>query len=128
MQDQQSHAEILPLAAAGFTPRDVFGTNLMHTLIQELSESYDLVILDCPPMLAVAETRVVVMLSDFVVVVAQWGRSAAPAVRSTIEQTLASGAPILGVALNCVDAHAPGRSSYSDTLYYYQARKHYYSS
>jgi Mrp family chromosome partitioning ATPase len=127
-QDPHSHAEVLPLAAAAFTPRDVFGTELMHNLVQELSDAYDLVILDCPPMLAVAETRIVVMLSDFVVIVAQWGKSATRAVRSTIEQTIQAGAPVLGIALNCVDTNAPGRSSYSDTLYYYQAQKHYYSS
>ncbi|MBL8551575.1 MAG: AAA family ATPase [Hyphomonadaceae bacterium] len=127
-QDPQSHADVLPLAAAAFNPRDVFGLQETRDLVQELAEVYDLVILDCPPMLAVAETRVVVTLADFVVVVAQWGKSATHAVRTTIEQTLQAGAPVLGVALNRVDTNAPGRSSYSDTLYYYQAQKHYYSS
>lgn len=122
VQDPASDAHVLPVATSGFTPRDVFGSDAMERLVAELRSNYDLVVLDCAPILAVAETRVLVKQADTTVVVARAGRSAVGAVRSAITQTEGAGGKVLGVALNCVEPHW---QSYADSLYFYQAKSYY---
>jgi succinoglycan biosynthesis transport protein ExoP len=122
VRDPNSDADVLPVATSGFTPRDVFGTDAMTRLIAELRANYDLVILDCAPILAVAETRILVKHADTVVVVARAGRSAIGAVRAAIGQVEGAGGKVLGVALNCV---LPHWQSYADSLYFYQSKSYY---
>jgi capsular exopolysaccharide synthesis family protein len=122
VQDPASDAHILPVAASGFTPRDVFGSDAMERLVNDLRGAYDLVILDCAPILAVAETRVLVKHADTTVIVARAGRSAIGAVKSAVAQTEGSGGKVLGIALNCV---LPHWQSYSDSLYFYQSKSYY---
>lgn len=122
VNDPGSDAHVLPVATSGFTPRDVFGSEEMARLIADLRSAYDLVVLDCAPILAVAETRILVKHADTAVIVARAGRSAIGAVRSAVAQTEAAGGKVLGVALNCVQPHW---QSYADSLYFYQAKSYY---
>lgn len=122
VRDPNSDAHVLPVATSGFTPRDVFGSDAMERLVGELRQHYDLVILDCAPILAVAETRVLVKHADTTVIVARAGRSAVGAVRTAVQQTEGAGGKVLGIALNCVQPHW---QSYSDSLYFYQSKSYY---
>ena len=94
----------------------------MSNLISELRGHYDLVILDCAPILAVAETRILVKHADTTVIVARAGRSAVGAVRAAVQQTEGAGGKVLGIALNCVMPHW---QSYADSLYFYQSKSYY---
>ncbi len=122
VRDPNSDAHVLPVATSGFTPRDVFGSEAMERLVADLRAHYDLVILDCAPILAVAETRILVKHADTVVVVARAGRSAVGAVRTAVQQVEGAGGKVLGVALNYV---LPNWQSYADSLYFYQSKSYY---
>lgn len=122
VRDPNSDAHVLPVATSGFTPRDVFGSEAMERLVGELRAHYDLVILDCAPILAVAETRILVKQADTTVIVARAGRSAIGAVRTAVQQTEGAGGKVLGIALNCVMPHW---QSYADSLYFYQSKSYY---
>lgn len=122
VRDPNSEAHVLPIAASGFTPRDVFGSEAMGNLISELRAHYDLVILDCAPILAVAETRIVVGRADTTVLVARAGRTAIGAMRAAVMQTESAGGNILGIALNYV---LPRWQSYTDSLYFNESKSYY---
>lgn len=122
VRDPNSEADILPVATAGFTPRDVFGSQAMSRLITDLRAHYDLVILDCAPLLAVAETRTLVAQADTTVLVARAGKTPVGAMRAAVAQTEAAGGTVLGVALNYV---LPHWQTYSDSLYYDQSKSYY---
>jgi capsular exopolysaccharide synthesis family protein len=123
-RDEQSGAHVLP--ASGLTSKDLFGTGAMESLIEELKQHYDLVVLDCAPVFAVADTRVVASLADAVVVVARAGKTPGRALAAAIAQLEIAGARVLGVALNRVDAQGRRRSFY-DGLYYSKAFSGYYA-
>jgi succinoglycan biosynthesis transport protein ExoP len=123
--DEQSGAHVLP--ASGLTSRDLFGTGAMEELIAELKQHYDLVVLDCAPIFAVADTRVIASLADAVVVVARARKSPARALAAAIAQLEIGGARVLGVALNGVDTRAGRRRSFYDGLYYSKAFSGYYA-
>ncbi|MBC7768294.1 MAG: AAA family ATPase [Phycisphaerales bacterium] len=125
--DEASGAHVLPAAGDCYTAEDVFGSDAMKTMLRNLSETYDIIILDCAPVLALAEVRDVAALADGVVVVARRGQTDAMALQTALHELKAVRAPVLGVALNGVDARAPGRSSYADPLYFSHAEAGMYT-
>lgn len=122
VRDPNSDAHVLPVASSGFTPRDVFGSDAMSRLIADLRAHYDLVVLDCAPILAVAETRILVGQADTTVLVARAGRTPIGAMRSAVEHTESAGGKVLGVALNYV---LPRWQSYADSIYFDESKSYY---
>ncbi len=122
--DEPSGAHVLP--ASSITSKDIFGTGAMEDLIRELAAEYDLVVLDCPPVFAVADARVIASLSDSAVVAARSGKTPARALQAAIEQLELAGANVLGVALNRVNIRRSRRSFY-DGIYYSKAFSGYYA-
>jgi polysaccharide biosynthesis transport protein len=110
--DEASGMSVLPLSGWGFTPKEIFGAEDMSRLLAELRTHFDLIVLDCAPVLAVAETRVAVAKADCAVMVTRWQKTPLRAVRSALQQLHDAGANIRGVALNGVDRRAPGYYSY----------------
>jgi capsular exopolysaccharide synthesis family protein len=110
--DEASGMCVLPVSGSGFTPKEIFGAEDMSRLVSDLRGSFDLIVLDCAPVLAVAETRVAAARADCVVVVSRWQKTSMRAVRSALQQLSDAGANVRGVALNGVDRHVPGYYSY----------------
>ena len=110
--DEATGMNVLPISGSGFTSKEIFGADDMGRLIAELRNSFDLIVLDCAPVLAVAETRVAVARADCAVVVARWQKTPMRAVRAALQQLNDAGATIRGVALNGVDRRVPGYYSY----------------
>jgi exopolysaccharide transport family protein len=108
-KDDKTGFHLLPAEATGFTSMDVFGGAQMRELLADLSSNYDLIILDCPPVLAVAEARMVARVADKTLVVTRWTKTSKRSVRIAIENLENSGAHVAGVALNCVNPQALGR-------------------
>ena len=124
--DEASGAHVIPSAeTSAFSPRDLFSTDAMEDLIDELSSIYDLVVLDCAPVLAVADARVVVTHADAVILACRWAKTHEKAVMAALQQLKGSSTRIVGLALNLVDPKAPGKSSYYDSLYYGDAKDYY---
>ncbi|MGD9981241.1 MAG: polysaccharide biosynthesis tyrosine autokinase [Hyphomonadaceae bacterium] len=110
--DEASGMCVLPVSGSGFTPKEIFGAEDMSRLIADLRGSFDLIVLDCAPVLAVAETRVAAAKADCVVVVSRWQKTPMRAVRAALQQLHDAGANIRGVALNGLDRRVPGYYSY----------------
>ncbi|WP_395647906.1 GumC family protein [Terricaulis sp.] len=125
-RDEPSGAHVLPAAGDAATAEDVFSTEAMRTLLRELSDAYELVILDCAPVLTLAEVRDLAAMADGVVLVARRNKTARAAVQTAINELRATNATILGVAFNGVDVTAPGRVSYADPLYFNHSEKDTY--
>lgn len=125
--DEGSGAYILPLAQDGFSPKDVFGSDAMNELLATLRQTFDLIILDTAPVLAVADTRVLAARSDATVLLARWRKTPEKAVANAIKLLNQSGAHVSGLALTQVDMNAQARYGYGDAGYYYSEYKKYYA-
>jgi exopolysaccharide transport family protein len=108
-KDVGSGADILPLAQAEFTPRDLFNSSAMRELIEELRKRYEVVILDTAPVLPLADTRMLAPLADSVLLVVRWARTRHSAVRSAVEQLRAHGADVGGIVLSGVNSSLMAR-------------------
>jgi len=117
VHDAESGADILPLGRSPFTPRDLLASDAMQEVLGQLSRSYDLVILDTPPVLAVSDTRGFVDKVDAVVVLARWSKTPRKVIQQTLRILNGSGAYIAGVVLSRADykqlsAYGSGGSDY----------------
>ncbi|MET0547012.1 MAG: polysaccharide biosynthesis tyrosine autokinase [Caulobacterales bacterium] len=126
--DPYTGVHVLPAIEETFTPWDVFGSHEMRSLLDTLSEQYDMVVLDCPPVLAVAETRIICRLADETVLVVRWAQTPARAANGAIELIEQCGGNVIGIAINCVDPKAPGRGSYGDVTFQARYAGEYYQS
>lgn len=127
VKDLETDLMILPVRETTFTPRDMFGSKAFADLLESLRGSYDQIILDTAPVLAVADTREIAGQADAVIVAARWKKSSVGVVRKALFELRASKANIIGVVLNSVDMEAQARYGYDTQGYYYQSYRKYYS-
>jgi capsular exopolysaccharide synthesis family protein len=123
---QETGVENLRLLSAGPIPphpQELLGSQRMADLIHKLEQVADIVVLDTPPTLIVADANVLAARADGVLMVVNTGRTRRAAVQQAAESLRQVGANLLGGVLNMVDT-GRGRSSYYYSSYYYS---HYYS-
>lgn len=125
-KDPGSGVDVVPLAQAEFTPRDLFGSDAMRQLIDQLRAKYDVIILDTAPVLPLADTRVLAALADTVLVVARWGRTPAALVKEAVDQLRAHNARVGGVVLEAVETNMIARLLYDKSDYYSELYQTYY--
>lgn len=79
---------------------ELLNSKRMETLLEELCEQFDVVLIDTPPALAIVDSRIVANLCDGVVVVVDSRKSKRNIVKQVIDGLKQSHAKILGVVLN----------------------------
>lgn len=80
-------------------------------VLEKATEGHDVVVIDSPPVLTVADTNLVAPLVDGVVIVVDASKTSRPHLAATIRTLEGAGAPILGIVLNKVRL-ARGRATY----------------
>lgn len=128
LPDPSTGASILPLGRSPYTPRDLFSSAAMEQLLTELSKTYDLVILDAPPVLAVADARAIVHRADAVVMLVKWRSTPRKAVEASLKILNGADAFVAGIALTRVNQRQQSKFGYGDPAYYYGSYEKYYTS
>jgi polysaccharide biosynthesis transport protein len=91
---------VLPAGPSPKDPADVLATEEMATLIGRLREIADIVLIDSPPVLAVADAAILATYADAVVIVATVGKTTNDMLAQTAKRLIGSRANVLGVVLN----------------------------
>ena len=125
--DNLSSASILPVSTNVYTPRDLFGSPAMESLLATLRERFDVVVLDTAPVLLVAETRTIAALADTTVLVVRWRKTSKHAVAATLKLLRNARITLSGAALSQVDLTQPAAASGADPTAYYKSYQKYYS-
>jgi capsular exopolysaccharide synthesis family protein len=107
---------------------DILSSRKFETLIKELSEIYDLVILDTPPTLVVADTRIISKLADAVVYAVKYDSTPRGAVLEGLKDLRYMNAPIIGVVLTMVNESRAGQFTYDGYNYYKGRYGDYYTA
>ena len=126
IRDAKSNAWILPASSQRDIPHDLFGRPETDELLRSLSEAFDYVILDAPPLLGVADARILAAKADRVLYVVQWNKTPASAAQSAIEILQSCGAKVTGVILSKVNVRKQARYGYGDASDYFHYYRHYY--
>jgi len=95
-----SGLSFLPAGSDAEGTSDLFGSVRMRGVLAELSQVFDVVVLDTPPVLAVADAVTLAPLADGVLLVVRAGSTDWRAVRQTLQQLSGVGAGVVGTVLN----------------------------
>ena len=125
---QQPGSEQLLVMTAGKmppNPSELLGSTKMQDVVKLLEEWSDWVIIDTPPLLAVADAAAVARWSDGVLMVTQAAESTREAGKKALELLGKVGAKITGVVVWGLDESKSGSAGYGYSSGYYYAS--YYS-
>jgi capsular exopolysaccharide synthesis family protein len=95
-----THLSLLTAGTHVPSPADLMTTQVLDGLVQGLRNVYNWIVIDSPPVAAVADALILARATDGVVVVAGAEMVPRAAVRHTLERVHEAGARILGVVLN----------------------------
>jgi capsular exopolysaccharide synthesis family protein len=116
--------QVLPCGYVPPNPAELLGSATMKQVVNALRSHYDWVLIDTPPILAMADTPVLCPLVDGVVLVIGAEVSRRPGLQRAIDQVLGLGAKITGVVLNKVNLE---KNSYYYGQYYGEYYRSYYA-
>ena len=107
---------LLPCGPIPPNPAELLSSERMKSMLRFLSEHYDHILIDSPPMINVADPVILATLVDGVMMVVHGGKSRRDSVKRARTELAAVGAKVFGVVLNNLDLRKEG---YGDYYYYY---------
>jgi capsular exopolysaccharide synthesis family protein len=96
-------------------PSELLGSEAMSALLEEARESYDLVVIDTPPLLPVTDGAITSAGADGAIVVVRYGKTHTNDVERALDSLRAVDARVLGTVLN--RAPLKGQDSYTYDRY-----------
>lgn len=127
MHDPRSGLWILP-AAKGEVPYDLFTSAKCDALFKQLSSGFDYIIIDSPPILGIADARILAAKADRVLYVVQWNKTPLRTAQSAMDILRECGADVAGALLTRVNVKRQARFGYQDSSDYFHAYRDYYAS
>jgi exopolysaccharide transport family protein len=116
--------QILPCGYVPPNPAELLGSAHMRQVVEALRTHYEWVLIDTPPILAMADTPVLCPLVEGVILVIGAEVSGRPTIQRAVDQIQGVGGKIIGVVLNKVDLE---RNSYYYSQYYGEYYRSYYA-
>jgi capsular exopolysaccharide synthesis family protein len=116
--------DVICCGATPSNPSELVGSKQMLQFLEEVSGRYDRVIIDCPPVSAVADPLVVGSMCDGLIFVTKFNKIRREHALRSVQRIQDAGIFIIGSVLNDIDFE--GKDSYYYSYHYYQNR--YYSS
>lgn len=102
-----SGPSILPAIPSGSDGgADLFATERFGALVDELRATFDLVLIDTPPVQAVNEASLIAPVTDCVLYLVLWRKTNRALVRTGLQTLQRTGARVEGIVLNGVDLRA----------------------
>ncbi|MEM9989647.1 MAG: AAA family ATPase, partial [Pseudomonadota bacterium] len=126
MRDEKTELDILPVSKDHSGVGDLFGTARFKVLLEKLRARYDLIILDTPPLTAVAEARAAVNAADVAVQCVRWKKTPLALAKSAAKILRGIKTPLAGAALTQVDMRAQAGYGYEGSYKYYAQHGKYY--
>lgn len=105
--------EILTCGPIPPNPSELLGSNAMKQMLQKAQDTYDVVIFDTPPVLAVTDAQILANICDGSIIVARSEQTEYEAIQKAKDLLEPAHAKLLGIVLNDV----PQKKS--NTYYYY---------
>ena len=99
----------------------------LRVLLTQMKPHFGLIIIDTPPLLAVADAKVIAERSDTVVFAVRWGKTPRNALIDGLKHLEGNAAPVAGVVMTRADMDRLSSYQYG-TSYYGKAYQSYYSS
>lgn len=103
---------VLSGGSCGVTPTNLFYSPRMSKLLKRLRCEFDMILVDAPPMIHLADARVLGRLADGVILVVRSGQTTTEGARFAIQRFVEDGTRVLGTVLNSWDPKTTGTHGY----------------
>ncbi|MBO8131556.1 MAG: polysaccharide biosynthesis tyrosine autokinase [Candidatus Marinimicrobia bacterium] len=110
---------LVPCGETPPNPSELLASNRMLVILEELKKTYDIIIFDTPPVIAVTDATVLAKITDGIVLVVRANKTDSAALQRTMELLSHVNCNVIGAVLNEVSVSA----GYGSYYYYYY---HYY--
>lgn len=91
---------VIPSGTIDLNSSELLGSEKMKAILNELTNNFDMVLIDTPPSLYVSDALILSALSQGTIIVTAYGKSEKNALLSTKEKIENVGGTILGVVIN----------------------------
>lgn len=118
---------VLPLSPSREEPEHLLRGQEFVDLLEQLRGHFDRIILDLPPVLPIAATRILASRADVVVMATKWRDTSRFAIRAALRRLPPDQVNVLGVALSGVDMSRRSFLNPHDPYFYYSQYKEYYA-
>jgi polysaccharide biosynthesis transport protein len=109
----------VPSGPIPVNPTELLTGNLMREILHRMSEQFDIVVLDGPPVLGLADSPLLAGMAAGTLFVVESNRGSRGATKGALKRLESAKAKILGIVLTKFDAKKSGASSYYGYDYYY---------
>lgn len=98
---------LIPAGARTLNAAELLGLPSLRDILVELGNSYDLVVVDSPPVLAATDAAILAAQTDAVLMVVRAGTTERQAAEEAMQQLAFAGGHVVGAVLNDPDAELP---------------------
>ena len=105
---------LLPGGSCNVTPTNLFYSPRMAKLLARLRREFDMILIDAPPMIHLADARVLGRLADGVILVVRAGQTTTESARFAIQRFTEDRTRVLGTILNSWDPKSSGTYGYGN--------------
>ena len=120
--DETTGMDVMQAGRIGTDLPDRFLSDTMARMLADLRQKYDLILLDSPPVQAIAEARILAGIADATLLCVRWCVTPRLVVQHTLELLEEAHAHVAGCVLTRVDARVHVRSGYADADVYRRGR------
>jgi len=117
--------DIIPSGPIPPNPSEMLGSRKMKTILNELRQQFDKIIIDAPPTGAVTDPLVMAKFTDGVVLVALCGKTSRRSLAHAAENLKKIGAHVFGAVINAVNIRGSGYYHYYHFDYKYGPKYKY---
>jgi capsular exopolysaccharide synthesis family protein len=117
-KDKKTGTYLITAGETKRSPTDILPSRKMDDLFEDLSEDFDLIIVDSPPVLSVPDARILASRVDMSVVVIKWADTREDVVEYALKQLSEAGAPRLSTVLSMVDTKKHAQYGFADSGVY----------
>lgn len=131
LRDEKGGLDYLSPGTAKYAnATDIFSSLRMHAIIEDLKSRYDLVVVDSPPVMVVADARIMGRIVDKTIFVVRWDKTPRKVAKAAMDQLRRAKVSVAGIVLQQVDLKRYGRLAYGGSAYYYHYGRYgnYYTS
>jgi succinoglycan biosynthesis transport protein ExoP len=122
---EDSHFSTIAVGDTPIDPGALIASPLLPTMLEQLRERYDLIVLNAPPILPVRDAKTLAELADSTILVLRWGHTNPEAARVAIEMFER---PITGAVMNMVDYAVHAGRKYGDAIHHVANFTEYYDA
>ena len=126
-RDEKSGLHYVPARSGTPNSAEILGSKAMGTFIGALSEQFDIILLDTPPLMAVTDARIAAKLADYVMFIVRWEQTARELAVNALK-LLRDVNKNVGIVLAQVNVRRHARYGYGDYGSYYAKYRSYYTN